>query len=176
MHSIRLFLLAAVIAATPVALADDDGRRGPDVAPVTNKLYRQECGSCHMAYQPGLLPARSWEKLMTGLDKHFGDNAEFAAEDRKAITEYLVANAADRARERRAQKIVASLGRSDTPLRIIETPYLRSKHREIPVRLVKDNPKVKSLNQCNACHIRAEAGSYRESEINIAGYGRWEDD
>ena len=85
------------------------GRRGPSVAPVNNALYAQECGACHFAYQPGLLPARSWEQLMGGLDSHFGDNAELLPADRKAITDYLTANAADRAAEPRAVQIARSL-------------------------------------------------------------------
>jgi hypothetical protein len=174
MKHIRFVVLLSAIVAAPVTLADRDSR-GPDVAPVTNKLYQQECGSCHMAYQPGLLPARSWETTMRGLASHFGDNAELGAEERQAISEYLTANAADRAREKRARKIADSLGRVEAPPRITDTPYIRRKHDEIPVRLVKDNPNVKSLAQCNVCHTHAERGSYRESEINIPGYGRWKD-
>ncbi|MDH5218993.1 MAG: diheme cytochrome c, partial [Gammaproteobacteria bacterium] len=47
-----------------------------DVAVVTDSLYKEECSACHMAYQPGLLPARSWEKMMDNLADHFGENAE----------------------------------------------------------------------------------------------------
>jgi hypothetical protein len=174
MKHIHLVALISVIAAAPAALADRDSR-GPGVAPVTYKLYQQECGSCHMAYQPGLLPARSWEKLMGSLSNHFGDNAELGAVERQAITMYTTAHAADRVREKRARKIAESLGRNETPLRITDTPYIRRKHDEIPARLVKDNPKVKSLAQCDACHTRVVQGSFRESEISIPGYGRWED-
>lgn len=173
MRAIRLLLLVAATVAVPPSFAD--GNRGPDVAPITNKLYEQECGSCHMPYQPGLLPARSWEKLMANPAEHFGDNAELAPEDRKSITALLTVHAADRAREKRARKIAASLGRNDAPLRITDTPYIKSKHRELPTRLVTGNPEVKSLAQCNACHTRAERGSYSESQIDIPGYGRWKD-
>lgn len=127
-----------------------------------------------MAYQPGLLPARSWEKVMANLADHFGDNAEIVREDRNAIAAFLTAHAADRAREARP-KIAASLRPGDAPLRITETPYIRSKHRELPARLVTGNPKVRSLAQCNACHTGAERSSYREREIDIPEYGKWED-
>ena len=40
--------------------------RSTGVAPVTNALYAEECGSCHFAYPPGLLPASSWQQVMTG--------------------------------------------------------------------------------------------------------------
>ena len=73
-----------------------------DVAPVTNKQYQAECSACHMAYPPGLLPARSWQKLMGGLSNHFGDDASLAEQTRQALTEYLVLNAADKSDYRRA--------------------------------------------------------------------------
>jgi hypothetical protein len=41
--------------------------------------------------------------------------------------------------------------------------------------LVEDNPQVGSFSNCTACHERAEAGSYDEDEVRIAGYGHWED-
>ena len=47
-------------------------------------------------------------------------------------------------------------------------------HREIPKKLILQ-PEVKSFANCNACHTKAESGSYREREIRIPNYGRWED-
>ena len=35
-----------------------------------NQTYLNFCGSCHFAYQPGLLPRASWEKMMS--EGHFG--------------------------------------------------------------------------------------------------------
>lgn len=174
MRTLRLLILAAAAVPAPAAFADG-WTRGPDVAPVTSALYQQECASCHMPYQPGLLPARSWQRVMGSLADHFGDNAELAPEDRAAITAFLTAHAADRASGKRARKIAASLRSGDAPLRITDTPYIKSKHRELPAHLVTGNPKVKSLAQCNACHTGAERGSYSESQLDIPGYGRWED-
>ena len=178
MKKLMISLLAiAGIAAASSVLADDDGyrgSRGPDVKPVDNTLYKTECASCHMAFQPGFLPARSWQKLMGGLADHFGDNAELGAAERQAIEAYLVANAADNAGGRRSQKFMRSIG-DTTPLRITEVSYFRSKHREVPARLIK-HEKVGSLSNCAACHTRADLGSYAEREINIPGVGRWEDD
>lgn len=172
-------VVAAVLSGSGVAMADDDwgwSRRGPDVAPVKNELYQSECGSCHFAYQPGLLPAASWEKLMGGLADHFGENAELFDQTRQELTDYLVANAADRVDGyRRSAKIVRSLD-NDAPLRITEVPYIRYKHNEIPMRVIRNNQQVRSLSNCAACHTRADSGSYAEREINIPGIGRWEDD
>lgn len=169
-----LLLLVVLSGITPVwANGDKSSRAG--VAPVNNKLYADECGACHFAYQPGLLPARSWKKLLASLDDHFGDNAELDAEDLAALGDYLNANSADRSNYKRSKKIRRSLSRKDVPLRITEVPYIINKHDEIPRRMIKDNPKVQSLSRCDACHTNANRGSFSERQIDIPGFGRWED-
>jgi hypothetical protein len=168
----------------PVVWSDDDHYwRGMDeyrnqstgVATVTNTVYMEECGSCHMAYSPAMLPSSSWMKLMSGLENHFGDNAELDAETENTITGLLLANSADRSDYRRARKFNSSIQYSDAPIRISQTPYFRHEHDEIPDRMVTGNPEVKSFSQCNACHIRAEQGSFNEHDIRIPGYGQWDD-
>ena len=162
---------------------DDEEHRGRgwvermrlDVAPVENGLYREECGSCHMAYQPGLLPARSWARMMDTLDDHFGDNAELDHGTQQTIRDYLTANAADRSDFKRSTKIARSLGKAETPLRITEIPYFIHKHREVPDRLVSQNPDVGSFSQCQVCHQRADKGIYDDDSVRIPGYGRWDD-
>jgi len=146
-----------------------------DVAPVKNAMYKEECGSCHFAYQPGLLPARSWQKMMGDLENHFEENAELDKDTQEALTKYLVANAADDADYKRSKRIMNSLNKNVTPLRITETPYFIRKHDEIPKRMVQDNPKLGSLSKCAACHVNAEKGSYEEDDIRIPGVGKWDD-
>lgn len=149
-------------------------RRG--VAPVANELYREDCGGCHFAYQPGLLPARSWDRMLGGLADHFGENAELPGDEVKVLRDYLMANAADASDYRRSRKIAGSIMPEEAPLRISATPYFVRKHDELPRRVVQDNPDVRSFSNCSACHTRAEAGSYREGEIRIPRHGRWDDD
>lgn len=150
-------------------------RGGPDVARADNPAYVKECGSCHFAYQPGLLPSKSWELVMAGLADHFGDNAELAPEDQKALTAYLTANSADTANQKTAVKTMKSLKGAPQTLRITQSPYFVHEHGKIPQKLYKDNPKVKSLSYCNRCHVNAGEGSFNEHEVNIPGVGRWED-
>jgi len=159
------------------AAAEDWGwsSRGPDVNPVKNELYQSECGTCHFAYQPGLLPAQSWKKLMGSLADHFGENAELAGDTQQQLTTYLLEGAAEKSETRRSAKILRSLG-AEAPLRITDVPYIRYKHGEIPARLISGNPEVRSLSNCAACHTQAAKGSYAEREIRIPGVGRWEDD
>jgi len=175
-----IMLLGGMLAASMAVMADEDswfrGGKKSGVASVADARYAKECGSCHMAYPPGLLPARSWQRIMGDLADHFGDNAELPREDVGAITGYLTKNAADRSRYRRSLKIAESLAGAEAPMRITQVPYIAGKHDEIPARLVAGNPKVRSLGNCVACHTRAEAGSFSEHEISIPGYGRWEDD
>jgi len=145
------------------------------VAPVKNELYAQECGACHFAYQPGLLPAKSWDLIMTNLSDHFGDNAELAPEDQQAISAYLLENAADHARHKRSTRIVRSLRGNQILTRISELPYILRQHDEIPKRLIQDNPEVGSLSNCTACHTKAEKGIYEENTVRIPGVGKWDD-
>lgn len=179
-----IFVLTGItgLAFGMAALADDDdehehGRRHGrgSVAAVVDPVYAKECGSCHLAYPAQWLPARSWERMLGGLDDHFGDNAELGTDERRAVGNYLASNAADK-QSGRSSKVMQSLGRDDMPLRITDTGYFKRKHREVPARAIRDNPRVKSLAQCQACHPRAEAGSYNEHEVAIPGIGRWESD
>ena len=62
---------ATLLATTGLALSSDDDHKKsllswfkgttPGIDPVDTQLYTKECGGCHFPYQPGLLPARSWE-------------------------------------------------------------------------------------------------------------------
>ncbi|MCU7805749.1 MAG: diheme cytochrome c [Candidatus Thiodiazotropha sp. (ex Lucinoma borealis)] len=151
------------------------GGKAPGVAPVENPHYLEECGSCHFPYQPGLLPARSWTKVMAGLEDHFGENAELPAEDAKGLTDYLVNNAADHANYKRSKKIMNSLHPNEAPIWVSKTPYFIEKHNELSRNMVQDNPNVGSISKCQACHTKADTGSYSESEILIPGFGGWEE-
>jgi len=168
----------------PVVWGDDDFRWGEmeeykhrtnNVSEVTNPVYKEECGSCHMAYPPGLLPARSWNKVMLELENHFGDNAELDAETHPPITDYLLNNSADKSDYRRSKKFNRSINLDDVPVRISETPYFKHEHDEIPSRYVIANPKVNSFSQCDVCHAKAEQGSFNEHNVSIPGYGHWDD-
>ena len=174
MKKLMSFVMSAAALVMSASVMADSDRRGPDVRPMTNPLYNSECGSCHFAFQAGFLPARSWKKMMSGLEDHFGDNAELPEDERRAIVNYLVANAADKASERRSRKFMKSIGDS-TPLRITEVRYFRKEHDEVPQRVLK-HEQIGSLSNCMACHTKADTGSYAERDIRIPGVGRWEDD
>ncbi|MCF6323282.1 MAG: diheme cytochrome c [Gammaproteobacteria bacterium] len=147
---------------------------GSGVAPVNNTLYAEECGTCHFAYQPGLLPERSWRKLMAGLDDHFDENAELDEVDRLKLENYLVTYAGDHSNYKRSKKLMRSIRNGDAPLRITMIPYLKKEHREVPKDVLK-NEKIRSLSNCDVCHRTAQKGDFEERGIDIPGYGKWED-
>lgn len=131
-----------------------------------NSTYSKECGSCHLAYPAALLPARSWEKLMGGLDEHFGDNAELAQETQDVITAYLIAQAAEYAETKYVAKWLRSISLDTTPLRITDVPYFKKEHRMMPRMLIKMG-KVKSLSSCNSCHDDAQTGQFDTDKVRV---------
>jgi len=165
-------LLAFGAAGLAVADSDDDD---DNVAPVTNATYAEECGACHMAYQPGLLPAAAWQQIMRAeaLVDHYGDDASLSDDVRAELTAYLSANSAGHASRTRAFA-VRDVGGVKLP-RITETRNFVKEHDEIPARMVADNPEVGSFSNCNACHQGAAEGVYDEDRVKIPGFGRWDD-
>jgi hypothetical protein len=136
------------------------------MAPVTNAKWKTECSSCHMLYHPGLLPESSWNKLMGGLDKHFGENASLDAASRDEISHFLAMNSADKQANRRSKRINQSIPAIATPLRISETRYFISKHDEVSTATFK-RKSIGSAANCVACHKGAEKGDFSESQVKV---------
>ncbi len=177
-------LLSALLLNSGYAVAEEslvgwliDFNRTKEVKPVSNKAYQTECGDCHFAYQPGLLPAKSWEKLLTAevLRKHFGINAEIEADTLKEIRDYAIDNAADKSYYKRARKIANATTNGEAPLRIIDLRYIYRAHQEIPEKMVKGNAGVKSLSFCDKCHTQAAKGVFDNDTVSIPGYPNWDD-
>lgn len=132
---------------------------------VNNETYKEDCGSCHFAYQPELLPSGSWKNILAGLEDHFGETVEVDSEAKRVITEYLNANAAEHSSAKRAAKIMKCLG-SETPMRITQIPYIQKKHHEISPDVLKREA-IGSLSNCSACHTTAEKGIYDDDDVVI---------
>lgn len=132
---------------------DDDDERMPAVK---NIAWQTECGSCHVAFPPRLLPAESWRAVMSGLDKHFGSDASLDPAAAKEIGAFLQKNAGSNRHSSSGKPV----------LRITETRWFVREHDEVSDRTWK-NPKVKSAANCAACHTEAESGNYSEHGIRI---------
>ncbi len=166
---------AASLLTTAAVMADSDGmadanRTRADTVPAADPAYREACGGCHFAYPAALLPAQSWERILTGLSDHFGDNAELPDSEMNDVRRYLLNNAGGRGPQRLPYRLLRSLGQDVAPLRITEIPYFVREHDELPAAAVRDNPQVRSLSHCDACHTGAEAGSFAEQEIQVPGF------
>ncbi|WP_435626823.1 diheme cytochrome c [Candidatus Ferrigenium straubiae] len=157
----RLAVAALImIGMMPAAQAEDeqDGalhgrfgeKRGNLAATVqANDNWKTECGSCHIAFEPGLLPTESWRKIMGSLDKHFGADATVPEQINAEISAFLANNSNNHWTE------------GTTPLRITETDWFKRRHgvRKIPARAWED-PEVKSRANCAACHLQMERSHF----------------
>jgi hypothetical protein len=142
----------------------DDG--GDDVMPrLTHKAWQQECASCHLAYPPSMLPRASWQKLMTGLDQHFGEDASLDPATQADILKFLEANAADSGSSGMGRRVMR-MDKNTAPLRITETRWFVRKHDEVP-RTTWSRKSIGSPANCVACHRQAEQGNFDEDAIRI---------
>lgn len=144
---------------------EEGEHREHGLKPVDSPAYAEACGACHFAYQPELLPAASWEKILAGLNDHFGEPVEPDEDARRAIGNYLTSNSAETGSAKLAVEILRSLeGR--VPMRITDTFYIQKKHRGIPADVFRREP-VGSFSNCCACHPAAADGVYDEDGVRI---------
>jgi hypothetical protein len=120
------------------------------------KSYEAECASCHMAYPPGLLGQKSWQNIMSGLDKHFGTDASLDPKTQTEITQWLMKNAATK------EKYSALAPEN----RITKTSWFIRKHDEVRADVWKRTG-VKSPANCSACHADAAKGDFNEDRVRI---------
>ena len=146
---VDLGLLASMVLIAHEAMA------GGKLATPPNERWKTECGSCHIAYPPQLLPEEAWRRVMSQLDKHFGTDASLDVAAATEIAAYLERYSGS---ARRAQLAPGNL-------RITQTPWFVHEHGEVPPAAWK-HP-VKSAANCAACHTAAEQGDFRERNVRI---------
>lgn len=142
---------------------DDTGRN--HLKAVAHPTYKENCGACHFAYQPELLPSESWERILSRPDDHFGESFELDEETKKVILDYLQTNAAESSTAEQAVKIMRSL-EGQVPTRISEISYIKKKHHDISAATIKRHS-IRSLSNCTACHKWAEEGIYDDDSVVI---------
>ena len=150
-----LFALFVALGLSSLAHADEHGAQRVALLP----KYQQECAACHIAYPPGLLPAASWQRLMSRLPQHFGTDASLDAATTKELSDWLKAHAGTSKRVRR----------DPTPPpedRISRAGWFAREHDEIPAKTWR-LAAVKSASNCAACHTQAEQGDFSEHNIRI---------
>lgn len=153
----------------------DSGGYRSTLMQAQNQTYQSECGDCHIAYQPGLLPGAAWNQILENLNNHYGDDA---STDETVVAElggYLSLNSATGEHADGTRTISSQPAKSGVLPRITESRFFRYEHHEIPVKFVKSNKEVGGFGNCQACHHNAESGVYDEDEVIIPGIGRWDD-
>lgn len=160
--------MTLLVLASAYAIADDDEHEGKHAGkPRTQAgmlakapaVWKTECGSCHLAFPPGMLPPAGWKQQMATLDKHYGSNATLDAADAKAIRDFLLLASAGN-----GEPVPAS--RPGEPPRITSTAWFRHEHDEIAVTVWR-RKSVGSAANCIACHGGAEKGDFDEDRVRI---------
>lgn len=131
-----------------------------------NQDFAKECGSCHLAFPPFLLPQASWKMMMQDLEHHFGDDASLDATTNKSITTFLTENSAEHSTHQAALGILHSLEHKSGVIAITKTPFWERKHRHIKEGVFASN-EVKSKANCQACHANIEKGLIENDMISI---------
>jgi hypothetical protein len=152
----KFYLLPALLALFALgACATENGRYRISFAlPAdTPDSYRSECGNCHIAFPPGLLPDNwwgdGWQHVMEELDAHFGETATVPEPVRREIAEFLARHAGSTHRVKPTPH---------DPPRLTTSQWFRLTHGEVK-RYFRD-PRVGSPVNCPACHLQAESGDF----------------
>ncbi len=164
----NLTILLLTMAATLAALSKGLTAGWEDAfPPLKHAAWEEECGACHMAFTPGMLPARSWKVMMRELRNHFGEDADLEPELSEAIDAFLITNAADNPNATDVMRRIArGVPANATPQRITTGAMFRYYHDEVPASIWK-RQQITLPSNCQACHSRANKGRYMEREIKI---------
>lgn len=146
-----LWAIALIIAMVLIAHEAMAG----NVSAAQNTQWEAECGSCHIAYPPRLLPASAWRRIMSGLDQHFGTDASLDSGSAAQIGAFLEQHAG---RGKRARGVQTR--------RITESEWFRREHDEV-LAAAWTLPGVRTPANCAACHTTAEQGDFRERNIRV---------
>ena len=150
-HHIQPLLALALLSGLVGVARADSGRLMPNNVPTA---YTQECAACHTAYPPSLLPARSWQRIMQGLDQHYGTDASLDAATVQALSGWLNTHAG-------TYKRVTQEPPQD---RITRSAWFVRKHDGIRPS-VWQLASVKSAANCAACHTGADRGIYGDDSL-----------
>lgn len=145
---VKQLVTVVALVATSSAIADSGSRTPPPAR------YIEECASCHAPFPARMLPAASWQALMSSLDKHFGTDASVDPVTAKALSDWLNDNASRR----------TSVRPRDDRL-TLGADFVR-KHREVPAA-TWTRPSVRSASNCAACHTNSAHGRFSEHDVRI---------
>jgi hypothetical protein len=131
-----------------------------------DKMWVNECGGCHLAYHPSLLPARSWSRMLAEQQSHFGEDLGLGDDTLRHLATYAASNAAEALESPVAWKMATTIPAGSAPQRISETPYWSERHASLDAATWK---RVRA-SDCGTCHRDAETGTFspRAIEVDLA--------
>jgi len=143
--------------AAPAATPSPAQREAAPAAEAGAHVYASQCGACHTAYPPELLPARSWRAIIGNLTRHFGEDAGLSPGDSASVLHYTVAHAADSSFG--SPQILAGLAPNATPLRITDMPVWRTIHQQVIASgQISLGTGANAAANCGRCHVAARTG------------------
>jgi cytochrome b len=155
--------MAAVLAVGALAWFHDAPQKSASRALPMDATWRSECGGCHLAYHPSLLPARSWDRMLAEQSTHFGEDLALSPETVARLRAFAAGHAAEALESPVAWKMATTIPAGEAPLRIGETPYWKERH----ARLDAATWKRVHDSDCGACHRDAEAGRFAPRAIDF---------
>ena len=133
-------------------------------APPLDPLYVNECGACHEAWHPSLLPVRSWLLTMATQDDHFGEDLGLSPQVAGQLQAFLVRHAAELSPTEAAFRVALGTPPDESPLRITDTAMWQQAHADLSESTFQAEP-VRSANRCEACHEDAATGAFAHRAI-----------
>lgn len=122
------------------------------------ELWQSECGSCHMAYPPGLLPPKAWEQHMNTLGQHYGSDASLDPAEEQQIRDFLLRASGNN------RLPVEGADVAGEPPKITATRWFKRKHHEVSAKKFA-RESVGGPGNCVACHRNSERGSFHKTKI-----------
>ncbi|MDP1783422.1 MAG: diheme cytochrome c, partial [Hydrogenophaga sp.] len=148
--------ILATLALSAIGLTGAHADSGPMMPRNVPQAYTQECAACHTAYPPGMLPARSWQRVMSGLDQHYGTDASLDAATVTQLGQWLQTHAGT------YKRVNEELPQD----RITRSAWFERKHRHLEPA-VRKHTSDKSAANCAACHTGANRGEFDDDNLRF---------
>ncbi len=150
---ILLLFLSVVLGTTasfalaPTPLAQRAALKSIDPVPPDRQLaaevYRDQCGSCHLALPPEVLPTESWRQILMSPRNHYGVSLNLIRAEIILIWSYL-----------RDFSRVTVQGEAE-PYRVVDSRFFKALHPRVTFA---EPPSPKN---CATCHNRAQEFDFR---------------
>ncbi|CCQ75060.1 cytochrome b/b6 domain-containing protein [Magnetospira sp. QH-2] len=131
---------------------------------ITGSLYATECGDCHHAFHPSLLDSATWDRVMAGLDSHFGEDASLDPETTDLLNQALRDQSAEFFDTKGARAFTGP--NATDPLRITNRSKWSKIHEDLNDALFR-HARVGSRTNCGGCHQDAATGLFADRSITL---------